>query len=226
MIEDSVSVSSSSSPPPPFIAKEQQHHQEHDKTFAVRPSPLSDDCHNDDDAHDGSRNVETNLAFGIPCCRACRHLVERDNAGSDLEISSEHHHHHHQQQSETTLRFLSFRPLDHHHHNNKKKNACATFTPCQVRQHNHVHSAWIVVGLEIYDITSYVSSHPGGVNSLLSRAGGACDCTRDFKFHSKRGQEAWEQFRMGRLVDCPSSESAAAAPPLSRSPWGMWTWNQ
>ena len=79
-----------------------------------------------------------------------------------------------------------------------------TYTICQVQRHNHKDSAWIVAGVYIYDVTSYLSNHPGGTNSLLSRAGGVRDCTRDLNFHSKQGQKVWEQYKIGRLVECPA----------------------
>ncbi|KAL7574343.1 hypothetical protein ACA910_008447 [Epithemia clementina (nom. ined.)] len=216
--QESVSISSSSSSSESSFTKKQRMHDSDDRFASGRS--LSDDYdHDQPDERSGTNVDDTNLVFGIPCCRACRHLVERDHAGRDWTNSSEQQQRQEQQHSETALRLLSFRPGEH---SSSGRPGSTTFTPCQVRQHNHVRSAWIVVGREIYDITLYLSSHPGGVNSLLSRAGGVRDCTRDFKFHSKQGQQAWEQFRMGRLVDC---ESDAAAPP-SRSPWWMWNWNQ
>ena len=42
---------------------------------------------------------------------------------------------------------------------------------------------------------SFLYSHPGGYDSIAKKNG--LDCTRDFNFHSKKGQHLWENF----LVD-------------------------
>ncbi|KAL7574334.1 hypothetical protein ACA910_008440 [Epithemia clementina (nom. ined.)] len=78
-----------------------------------------------------------------------------------------------------------------------------TFTICQVQQHSTAESAWIVAGRDIYNVTPYLHHHPGGVTALLKRAGGVYDCTQDLLFHTKAGQKVWQQYKIGRLVDCP-----------------------
>ena len=77
-----------------------------------------------------------------------------------------------------------------------------TYTMCQLRRHNHANSAWILVGDEIYDATSYIRSHPGGMEAILKKSGGAVDCTEDLRFHSKRAQREWRKFKVGRLCHC------------------------
>mmetsp|Transcript_9445 Transcript_9445/g.23033 ORF Transcript_9445/g.23033 Transcript_9445/m.23033 type:complete len:180 (+) Transcript_9445:89-628(+) len=95
----------------------------------------------------------------------------------------------------------------------------AMYTMSEVKRHNHTKSAWIVAGKDIYDITSYLGVHPGGSSSLLRRAGGAKDCTEDFKFHSKKGQRQWDQFKIGRLVQLQEERKD--------KPKAWWTyWNQ
>lgn len=103
-----------------------------------------------------------------------------------------------------------------------RKSSVAVYTMCQVRRHNTSESAWIVAGNDIYDITSYVNAHPGGPASLLKRAGGQKDCTEDLNFHSKRGKAAWEQFKIGRVVECGTV--GRRSKPKS-TPWWMY-WNQ
>lgn len=77
-----------------------------------------------------------------------------------------------------------------------------TYTPCQVRRHNHANSAWITVGDTIYDATPYIKSHPGGIVAILKKSGGAVDCMDDLRFHSKRAQKEWKKFKVGTLVSC------------------------
>ena len=78
-----------------------------------------------------------------------------------------------------------------------------TFTVCQLRRHNHANSAWILVGNTIYDATPYIRSHPGGMEAILKKSGGAVDCSEDLRFHSKRAQKEWRKFKVGTLCSCP-----------------------
>ena len=78
------------------------------------------------------------------------------------------------------------------------------YTMCEIRRHNTEESAWLVVGDDIYDATTYVNQHPGGKTSILKKAGGACDCTEDLRFHSKSGRRVWLKYRVGKVKRCPS----------------------
>lgn len=98
---------------------------------------------------------------------------------------------------------------------NKNGDGCQFYTRCQIRRHNTVHSAWLVAGDKIYDATEYLSQHPGGEYSILKKAGGACDCTEDFQFHSKSGRKVWEKYFVGRVKPCPGS-------PEARQWWMFW----
>lgn len=43
-----------------------------------------------------------------------------------------------------------------------------------VRAHNSVDSAWLVVNGKVYDVTPYIEYHPGGVDMILAGAGKVC----------------------------------------------------
>lgn len=77
-----------------------------------------------------------------------------------------------------------------------------SYTMCEVRRHANAHSAWLVVGDNIYDATDYMSMHPGGAHSILKKCGGVCDCTADLNFHSKNGKKVWEKYKIGKLRPC------------------------
>ena len=74
------------------------------------------------------------------------------------------------------------------------------YTLAEVRTHNTMESAWVLVGDTIYDVTSYVSDHPGGASSILNKSGGIVDCTTDFNFHSKRARKEWKRHKVGILL--------------------------
>jgi hypothetical protein len=87
-------------------------------------------------------------------------------------------------------------------------NASGGYTLCEVRRHCTAESAWLVAGDDIYDATEYLKSdqHPGGQVSILKKAGGAVDCTEDFRFHSRGGRKMWQKYHVGKLVPCKELE--------------------
>jgi len=57
--------------------------------------------------------------------------------------------------------------------------------PQEVEKHKDDKSAWIIVEDGVYDVTDFLSEHPGGKKILLKACGG--DATEQFwKFHNKR----------------------------------------
>eukprot|EP00980_Cylindrotheca_fusiformis_P001995 scaffold443_cov125-Cylindrotheca_fusiformis.AAC.44 len=98
---------------------------------------------------------------------------------------------------------------------NVSRDGVRYFTMCQVRRHNNINSAWLLVGDKIYDATEYLHIHPGGKTSILRKAGGAYDCSEDFRFHSKSGRRLWQKFFIGKLRPCAGS-------PEDRQWWQFW----
>ena len=45
------------------------------------------------------------------------------------------------------------------------------YTPEDVEQHNTQEDCWIIVNGNVYDITNFLSIHPGGSSIVLSVAG-------------------------------------------------------
>lgn len=77
-------------------------------------------------------------------------------------------------------------------------------TPCELRRHNTIQSAWIRCGNVVYDATHHVANHPGGSSSILRKAGGVEDCTRDMNFHSAQAVQMMKKSKIGVLVPCPA----------------------
>jgi hypothetical protein len=48
-----------------------------------------------------------------------------------------------------------------------------------------------------------VTNHPGGSSSILRKAGGVEDCTRDMNFHSAQAVQLMKKSKIGTLVACP-----------------------
>uniref|UniRef100_A0A0A9WG55 Cytochrome b5 n=1 Tax=Lygus hesperus TaxID=30085 RepID=A0A0A9WG55_LYGHE len=70
------------------------------------------------------------------------------------------------------------------------------------------NDAWIVIYGKVYDVTSYLMSHPGGPDPILLSAG--TDATADFEdiYHSVSAREQLQEFYIGRVVG--STEPADA----------------
>lgn len=87
--------------------------------------------------------------------------------------------------------------------NNNMSLSLHYYTRFEISCHNTEASAWIVAGDDIYDVTDYVEHHPGGKSSLMKKIGGNVDCTKDFMFHSKSGQNHWKKYLIGKITKVP-----------------------
>jgi cytochrome b involved in lipid metabolism len=58
-------------------------------------------------------------------------------------------------------------------------------------------SLWVAIGNKVYDITDYISIHPGGTKCLL--ANGGQDITYHANFHSKKMKEILKPMLVGEL---------------------------
>ncbi|KAG1690403.1 hypothetical protein DVH05_028191 [Phytophthora capsici] len=72
---------------------------------------------------------------------------------------------------------------------------------CEVKLHRSLESCWLVSSGHVYDVTGLVTAHPGGVRSILRKAGGP-DCARDMKFHTKKARKMMEKCFIGKLQQC------------------------
>jgi len=75
------------------------------------------------------------------------------------------------------------------------------FSPCQVRRHCTTESLWVTAGDSVYDVTDYLKYHPGGMQSLLKKAGQ--DVTEDVEFHSEKAVRLIRKMMIGKLRPCP-----------------------
>lgn len=73
----------------------------------------------------------------------------------------------------------------------------------EVAAHCHWDDCWIVIYDRVYDITTFLTQHPAGMEILLEHAG--CDATFAFlsSGHSKTAIKMLSQFLIGTL---PSEE--------------------
>jgi len=79
-------------------------------------------------------------------------------------------------------------------------------TKCEFRRHQEEESCWVLSNKDVFDVTNYLNEHPGGKTCFLRRSREMKDCSEDRMFHSKRGKEKWNQFRVAKLVACDGTD--------------------
>src|SRR5688572_33297427 len=94
-------------------------------------------------------------------------------------------------------------------------------TADEVAQHNTESSIWIIVHDKVYDVTNFLSEHPGGKKVLLKVAG--TDATQQFdNFHALSILEKYSsQLQIGELgVQGAGEESSSQEAPSGEGPFG------
>ncbi|SBT78798.1 conserved Plasmodium protein, unknown function [Plasmodium ovale] len=75
------------------------------------------------------------------------------------------------------------------------------YTNCEIRRHCKENDCWLVANGYVYDVTTTLSRHPGGINCILKKGGD--DATVDYAFHSTYAQKNfWEPLKIGRVITC------------------------
>lgn len=91
------------------------------------------------------------------------------------------------------------------------KSTSQSYSMATVAEHNKQDDCWTVINDKVYDITPYVSSHPGGSEILRSCGIDGTSLFRTRKTtdgesigsgtpHSSSAQRALEQFKVGSLA--------------------------
>ena len=50
---------------------------------------------------------------------------------------------------------------------------------------------------KVYDLTTYINSHPGGKFIIINNTEN--DNSESFKFHSKQAKKKWKKYQIGKL---------------------------
>lgn len=90
-----------------------------------------------------------------------------------------------------------------------------TLTTAEVAAHNSAADCWLLINSQVYNVTSYLNSHPGGVNAITPFCGG--EATNAFNTrggrgggHSNSATNLLNNYRIGALN---SSVAVPTAPP-------------
>mmetsp|Transcript_15575 Transcript_15575/g.24217 ORF Transcript_15575/g.24217 Transcript_15575/m.24217 type:complete len:123 (-) Transcript_15575:249-617(-) len=89
------------------------------------------------------------------------------------------------------------------------------FTLADVATHKTKDDCWITVHGKVYDVTKYLSEHPGGEEIILESAG--TDATTNFEDigHSQGARDILTEYEIGELegYEPPAAKKKSAAAP-------------
>lgn len=83
------------------------------------------------------------------------------------------------------------------YHQFGRQHKLPVYSKLEVSQHKSRDSCWIIVNGLVLDVTGFLPHHPASAECILKRAGG--DASRDFHFHSKKAQDLFMKFVIGRV---------------------------
>ncbi|XP_044283616.1 cytochrome b5 [Varanus komodoensis] len=100
------------------------------------------------------------------------------------------------------------------------------YTLAEVAKRNCSKETWLVIHGRVYDVTGFLSEHPGGEEVLLEQAGR--DATENFEDvgHSKDAQDMLKQYLIGEVHPCDrkpdGSKDPNKTPSDETSFWSVW----
>jgi len=78
--------------------------------------------------------------------------------------------------------------------------ANSSFTLSQAKQHSTRKDCYLIVKNNVYNVSSYISSHPGGKRNITSRCG--TEVTGIFaQIHSNRAWDLLAKYKIGTLTN-------------------------
>ena len=90
------------------------------------------------------------------------------------------------------------------------------YTYDEVAKHNTEKDLWMVIEGKVYDVSSFVDEHPGGVNTLTDNAGTDGSGEFDAVGHSASAKDMLKKYLIGEL----HPDEAAKAPAKSKAASG------
>ncbi|VUC29981.1 unnamed protein product [Clonostachys rosea] len=91
-------------------------------------------------------------------------------------------------------------------------------TTSELEQHNTTNDLWVSVHGNVYNLTSFLNDHPGGIDSILQCAGDDGTEAYDYAGHSKAASATLARFLIGPLEGHEESlsEEEKGSDPLLR----------
>lgn len=73
------------------------------------------------------------------------------------------------------------------------------YTVEEISNHNKKNDCWIIIGKKIYDVTHFLSDHPGGDNIIITYAGRNCTDVFEDIGHSHKATEMLNLYFVGSI---------------------------
>lgn len=100
------------------------------------------------------------------------------------------------------------------------------FTREEVAKHTDSKDVWLIIHNNVYDVTAFISQHPGGEEVILEQGGR--DGTEPFEDigHSTDARQMMEAYKIGELVESERTKTAKSprnwAEEADSSSWRSW----
>uniref|UniRef100_A0A182QNA1 Cytochrome b5 heme-binding domain-containing protein n=1 Tax=Anopheles farauti TaxID=69004 RepID=A0A182QNA1_9DIPT len=82
------------------------------------------------------------------------------------------------------------------------------YSLAEVAQHSKPDDVWMVIHDKVYDVTKFLSEHPGGEEVLVEYAGKEATAEFDDVGHSSDAKEQMKQFLIGELIEADRKAKA------------------
>ena len=73
------------------------------------------------------------------------------------------------------------------------------FTRGQVAQHRSMNDCWVIIHNKVYNVTPYITDHPGGSTVFLEWSGTGKDAGQEFELagHGKKAKNIMNKYYVG-----------------------------
>lgn len=104
-----------------------------------------------------------------------------------------------------------------------REDLLATFSAADVAAHSGAADCWVIVHGDVYDVSKFLSEHPGGPAALSKPGRAGKDVTEHFERigHSAAARARLAGMRVGRLAESSAPSAPAAAEPAQSPMTGL-----
>lgn len=81
----------------------------------------------------------------------------------------------------------------------------------EVAKHNNDKDCWVAINGNVYDLTRYMSEHPGGENSILDVAGQDATYEFDAADHPQSAMDEMKKFLIGMVISTPKGAHSSTS---------------
>ena len=91
--------------------------------------------------------------------------------------------------------------------NNNSNSATYTLSTALVAQHNKASDCWATIGANVYNVSSYINSHPGGQTNITKYCGADMGAAFSAQGHSANASSILASFKIGVIGSAVSADT-------------------